>query len=56
MLSRFDTLPKRDRRTDGQNCYINIALRLNRPGCLVLRWGGLPVQRRSVTHPGTNRA
>jgi len=25
MLSRFDGIPERDRRTDGQNCYINIA-------------------------------
>jgi len=24
-LNRFDTTPKRDRRTDGQNSYINIA-------------------------------
>ena len=30
-------------------------LRLSRPGCLVLRRDGLPVQWR-VTHPGTNRA
>jgi len=26
MLSRFDTVPDRDGRTDGQNCYIDIAL------------------------------
>jgi len=23
--SRFDTIPERDRRTDGHNCYNNIA-------------------------------
>jgi len=23
MLSRFDRIPERDGRTDGQNCYIN---------------------------------
>ena len=30
-------------------------LRLSTPGCVILRRGGLPVQRRSP-HPGTNRA
>jgi len=25
MLSRFDTIAECDRRTDGHNCYINIA-------------------------------
>jgi len=25
MLSRFHLIPERDGRTDGQNCYINIA-------------------------------
>ena len=32
------------------------ALRLSRPGCLVPCRGGLPIQRRSVTHLGSNRA
>ena len=25
MLSRFDRIPERDRQTDGQNWYINVA-------------------------------
>jgi len=25
MLSRFDKIPERDRQTDGQNSYINVA-------------------------------
>ena len=25
MLSRFDRISERDRQTDGQNCYINVA-------------------------------
>jgi len=30
--------------------------RLSWPGWLVTYWGGLPARRRSVAHPGTNRA
>jgi len=34
MLSRFHPIPERDGRTDGQNCYINIARYLS-----VIDWG-----------------